>query len=877
MNLIDAYGLTDAPVPINVYCKALGIEGYLLMPQDRDSVLKHMRLNVPSQGSVTIFTGPLGAAYWTGAPPEVRVKVVPGDEEIGIVRRCSGLEWCLRQAGVAPSEAKALAAKPPTNKHSQYWAYVKAQGALTAWDAMEPAPNYPEMEWIGAHKPLYQDTNTGLPFEVVVVDNAFAYRELGMALDQARIDGAKIGLDVETDQEEDYTATVVGAGFYFPPRASDTVPKETCYYLPLTGPTDSEPNRFPKQAGVELLRLHFAEREPPWFIGHGIKFDVQGLAMLLAPEDPLPILKSICKRIAGDGMIAAYCLAHTDWHTRRAEAKDLKYLTFKHFNVETFHFKEMLAISGSKQSSEAPLRDIAPYCCSDAFFGVKVLDRLLEELRETGKEKQLALYERLELPTIALVAEMEMLGLEVDYAQLLKRKNDSTKRVELLRKYLEREAVTYGYELTVETKTCGYPHPDYPYGDKKWQRNHSTKKADRERCTICDESGHVQFTVPFNANSNQQVAAVLQGTFALPRFNSTPGGEPSNDEASLLRLRQFTDNEDFKDWITFMLAWREENKLLGTYYVALWERKRQHHDYGNKGSALLLPKWWIHPTYNQAVVESGRFSAKDPNIQQQPGIVRDLYLGPWWNADYSQLELRIFARATGCKWMLDTFINGANGGDIHAATCAMVLGVRKEDQTPSIRIRGKTLNFGMAYGAAGETIEEQIIKFALANPELALALPSLAECKELVKLFWDRAPEAREWVQFIKELCRDRGYSETLFGRRRYLPDIRSNNDEYRSTAERQAVNHVIQGTAADIIKNAALMIWRDSESHPADLRTQVHDELMGRFYGTGGQEGEDWAKWAQVVVEDMELEQQLAPVPLVIHPVLVDNWKLAK
>ena len=242
-----------------------------------------------------------------------------------------------------------------------------------------------------------------------------------------------------------------------------------------------------------------------------------------------------------------------------------------------------------------------------------------------------------------------------------------------------------------------------------------------------------------------------------------------------------------------------------------------------------------------------------------------------WNADYSQLELRIFAYVTKCRWMVDTF---QQDGDIHAATGQIVLGISPAElkANPSMRTRAKTLNFGMAYGAQGETVEEQIIKTALQRPDLNIKIPSLAECKEMVKTFWTKAPEAKEWVIFIQELVRDRGYSETLYGRRRYLPFIRSNNSELRAHAERQAVNHVIQGSAADIIKNAALMLWRDCDEYDADIRLQVHDELMGICWNPAKAQ-----LWLEVVKRYMELDQPLQPVPLKVEPRLVRNWYEAK
>lgn len=250
-----------------------------------------------------------------------------------------------------------------------------------------------------------------------------------------------------------------------------------------------------------------------------------------------------------------------------------------------------------------------------------------------------------------------------------------------------------------------------------------------------------------------------------------------------------------------------------------------------------------------------------------------------WNADYSQLELRIFASVTKCRWMVEEFMNP--DGDIHAATGQYVLGIPKHQQTPAIRTRSKTLNFGMAYGAAGETVEDQIMTFALRYPNLDIKIPSLAECNEMVKLYWQRAPEAQEWKDWYIEVVRDRGYSETMYGRRRYLPFIRSMNQDLRSGAERQAINHVIQGTAADIIKMASLMIYQEVRAwkgsvggRQPDIRAQIHDELMGNAPDGSV---EEQVKWLSIVERCMLLEQPLMPVPLKVEPKLVKNWKEAK
>ena len=246
----------------------------------------------------------------------------------------------------------------------------------------------------------------------------------------------------------------------------------------------------------------------------------------------------------------------------------------------------------------------------------------------------------------------------------------------------------------------------------------------------------------------------------------------------------------------------------------------------------------------------------------------------FWNADYSQLELRIFAFASKCQAMTQTF---AEGGDIHATTTWRVFGVHPKDQTPQLRVRGKALNFGMSYGAQGETVEEQITVFALRNPQMHIPIPSLTECKDMVKAYWKAYPEAKEWVEFEHELIRDRGYAETFYGRRIYLPYIRHSNSELRARAQRQGVNGIVQGTAGDLIKMAAWTLWKYeivTGNWACDIRAQIHDELMGEVFEKGHERQQEWLDVAQ---EYMLLDQPLMPVPLVVDPKLVKTWKEAK
>jgi DNA polymerase I len=282
--------------------------------------------------------------------------------------------------------------------------------------------------------------------------------------------------------------------------------------------------------------------------------------------------------------------------------------------------------------------------------------------------------------------------------------------------------------------------------------------------------------------------------------------------------------------------------------------------------------WTIHPRYNQTVVESGRLSSEDPNAQNIPLKLRDLFVAPpgWyvWCADHSQLELRILARVSGCRAMIEAFQNGL---DIHALTAQRVFGIPPQSLSPEMRVRSKTLNFGIAYEASPDAVMKQITKAALLMPELNLSVPTLKDCALLVREFFKAYPEVSVAVEFHHDKTRRLGYSETLYGRRRYLPNIIHPSQELRARAERQSWNLVVQGTAGDIMKAGELVVESYAGEYKADVRCQVHDELWGLVRQETGEE------WLQVVARAMVLDQPLRPVPLKVDPKLGRTWRDAK
>jgi DNA polymerase-1 len=231
----------------------------------------------------------------------------------------------------------------------------------------------------------------------------------------------------------------------------------------------------------------------------------------------------------------------------------------------------------------------------------------------------------------------------------------------------------------------------------------------------------------------------------------------------------------------------------------------------------------IHPTFNQLGAATGRLSAHDPNVQNIPirgeeGIrIREGFIPAvgkrLLSADYSQIELRILAHFSEDESLVDAF---SRGDDIHRRTAAEVAGVEQEAVTEEQRARAKAVNFGIIYGLSA---------FGLAN-QLGIAS---ADAQQTIDAYFDRYRGVRRFLDESIESARECGFSKTLLGRRRYLPDLASRNRTLRSAAERMAVNSVVQGTAADLVKKAMVELDRalGDAGLGARMILQVHDELV--------------------------------------------------
>jgi DNA polymerase-1 len=313
---------------------------------------------------------------------------------------------------------------------------------------------------------------------------------------------------------------------------------------------------------------------------------------------------------------------------------------------------------------------------------------------------------------------------------------------------------------------------------------------------IFEEVGH-----PFNIGSPKQLGEVLFEEMSIPPVRKTKTGYSTDAKV----LQQLAIEHPIADHI---IAYRELAKLKGTYIDGL--------------IGLIGEDGRIHTTLNQTTTATGRISSDSPNLQNIPvrtelgARIRDAFTASRGRrlvvADYSQIELRILAHMTGEPSLVESFTTGE---DIHTRTASEVFDVRMESVTPELRRRAKMVNFGILYGISG---------FGLAS-RLGNVHP--AEAERYIKRYFERYPKVTEFIQETLEEAEELGYATTLFGRRRYVPELRNANKNIRKLGERIAFNARVQGTAADIIKVAMVDLAPRLRSLGADMIMQVHDELV--------------------------------------------------
>ncbi|KXU79088.1 DNA polymerase I [Aeromonas enteropelogenes] len=376
---------------------------------------------------------------------------------------------------------------------------------------------------------------------------------------------------------------------------------------------------------------------------------------------------------------------------------------------------------------------------------------------------------------------------------------------------------------------------------------HQQSQEIEVRLAELEKQAHELAGQEFNLSSPKQLGEILFTKLGLPIIKKTPKGAPSTAEEVLAELAETYELP------RLLMEHRGLAKLKSTYT--------------DKLPLMIKPQTGrVHTSYHQAVAATGRLSSTDPNLQnipvrnEQGRRIRQAFIPcagyKLVAADYSQIELRIMAHLSGDKGLLTAF---AEGKDIHKATAAEVFGVELDAVTSDMRRSAKAINFGLIYGMSA---------FGLAK-QLGIGR---AEAQKYMDLYFERYPGVLEYMERTRQQAEAQGYVETLFGRRLYLPDIKSRNAGLRKAAERAAINAPMQGTAADIIKRAMINVdgWiRGIEDESIRMLMQVHDELVFEI------REEKLEEYIAIIKEKMSSAAELH-VPLVVEAGTGDNWDQA-
>jgi DNA polymerase-1 len=474
---------------------------------------------------------------------------------------------------------------------------------------------------------------------------------------------------------------------------------------------------------------------------------------------------------------------------KRSHALDA--VAAEHFGVEMRTYADVVGRGREEVPfAEVPMRAAADYCCADADYALRLRGRLEPVLEEHALAP---LYRDVELPLIAVLADMEWEGVAIDRA------------------LFERLTVEFRAELN-----------------------------------RLEQQIHRAAGIDFNIQSTPQLRHVLFEKLQLPVIKKTKTG--ASTDADVLDELAALGHEVPR----LLLEYREVSKLLSTYLEAL-------------PGAVNPETGRIHTSFNQIGASTGRLSSTEPNLQNIPvrsqrgeAIRRGFVPRRGWKfvvADYSQIELRLLAHLSGDPAFVGAF---RAGGDIHRQTAAAIFGVPLAAVTSDQRARAKTINFATIYGQGAHSLSRQ------------LGI-SREEAKQFIDGYFQRFAGVRRFLDAAVASARERGYAETIFGRRRYIPELKDKNFNIRSFGERTATNSPIQGSAADLIKIAMVRIAEAlRRGGQARLVLQVHDELV-----VEAPPGETAAVSA-LLKEHMEGAARLS-VPLVADVGVGDNWLDAK
>ncbi|MEK7648980.1 MAG: DNA polymerase I [Patescibacteria group bacterium] len=524
-------------------------------------------------------------------------------------------------------------------------------------------------------------------------------------------------VDTETTSLDALSARLIGISFCF-----DGV---SAFYLPYDANAAWIPE-LKSFLGNELIKK----------IAHNAKYDMEVCA-----SNELPF-----SGLAFDTMLAAYVL------NPGVREYSLDNLALSEFGYQKIRIESLIGPKGKDQKSmsDVALEDITPYACEDAWMAFRLYGHYRHLLE---KENLLSLLETIEVPLVAILCDMERIGIALDPSVL----HELSKKVDT--------------ELGVIQKTI------YSLAGKE-----------------------------FNINSPTQLKEILFVDLHISTIRIKKGKTGLSTAASELEKMR-----PLHPIIEHIIQHRELAKLKNTYIDVL--------------PTLVNPTTKrVHTSFNQTIAATGRLSSSNPNLQNIPirqemgrEIRKAFVAAPGYEllaADYSQLELRIVASLANDEKMIQAF---REGKDIHRSTAAEMQGVSPEDVTQDMRRAAKEVNFGVLYGMGPQGLSQA-------------AGISFSQAQDFIAKYFAAYPGVREYLDATISMARSRGFVETMFGRRRYVPEITSSVFQVRNAAERMAVNMPVQGSEADIIKLAMIAVYQDLNlvsNEDIRLLLQVHDELV--------------------------------------------------
>jgi len=528
-------------------------------------------------------------------------------------------------------------------------------------------------------------------------------------------------LDTETTSTDPMKAELVGLAFAVTPGEA--------FYLPVRH--EEGPNLDLEKVFKDLRPLLADDRIAK--CGHNIKYD---RTVLVRSGCPL-------EGIVFDTMVASY-LVNPSARRHNLDLVSLEYLGQKKIPLQDLIGKG----KAQKSFAEVPQKDAAEYAGEDADCTLRLWHLMQKKLQELDLDD---LFNRVEMPLVSVLSDMEMAGVQLDVDFLRKMSTEMDKELDKLVRGIYRMA-----------------------GEE------------------------------FNINSPKQLSQILFEKLELPVIRRTKTGF-STDEGVLEELSRE------HSLPRKLLEYRRLMKLKSTYVDAL--------------PRMVNPRTGrIHTSFNQTITATGRLSSSEPNLQNIPvrtefsKTIRKAFVAPdkdhvILSADYSQIELRIMAHLSGDEALLEAFRQNA---DVHTRTAAAVFGVDQKEVTAELRRQAKVVNFGIIYGMSPYGLAKQLE----IEPQ---------EAARFIDSYFRLYPQVQQYMERIVEEAQERGYVTTLLGRRRYLPELHSDQGQVVAFARRTAINTPIQGTAADLIKLAMIRIQQALREGELSARMiiQIHDELV--------------------------------------------------